>query len=107
MIFTSDNGGVGYIGLFDINVSYCGWKLILYEGGVRVFMLVCWPNGFDAGMVTDISVVHIDILLIVVVAVGVKLSEMRVIDGVNILALLTNLLQFAAERFLFWTSAYY
>ena len=107
VIFTSDNGGAGYIGLPDINAPYRGWKLTLYEGGVRVPMLVRWPNGLDAGTVTDTPVAHIDILPTVVAAAGAKLPETRVIDGVNILAPLTNPLQPAAERPLFWTSAYY
>lgn len=107
VIFTSDNGGAGYIGLPDINAPYRGWKLTLYEGGVRVPMLVRWPNGLDAGTVTDTPVAHIDILPTVVAAAGATLPETRVIDGVNILAPLTNPLQPAAERPLFWTSAYY
>lgn len=107
VIFTSDNGGAGYIGLSDINSPYRGWKLTLYEGGVRVPMLVRWPNGLDAGTVTDTPVAHIDILPTVVAAAGATLPETRVIDGVNILAPLTNPLQPAAERPLLWTSAYY
>ena len=107
VIFTSDNGGAGYIGLPDINAPYRGWKLTLYEGGVRVPMLVRWPNGLDAGTVTDTPVAHIDILPTVVAAAGAKLDETRVIDGVNILAPITNTAQPAAERPLFWTSAYY
>lgn len=107
IIFTSDNGGAGYVGLPDINAPYRGWKLTLYEGGLRVPMLVRWPNGLDAGTVTDTPVAHIDILPTVVAAAGATLPETRVIDGVNILAPLTNPLQPAAERPLFWTSAYY
>lgn len=36
VIFTSDNGGAGYIGLPEINQPYRGWKLTLFEGGTHV-----------------------------------------------------------------------
>ena len=107
VIFTSDNGGAGYVALPEINAPYRGWKLTLYEGGLRVPMLIRWPDGLEAGTVTETPVAHIDILPTVVAAVAAKLPEKRVIDGVNMLAALNNPLQPAAERPLFWTSAYY
>ena len=36
IIFTSDNGGAGYIGLHDINKPYRGWKLTHFEGGMHI-----------------------------------------------------------------------
>jgi uncharacterized sulfatase len=36
VMFTSDNGGAGYIGLPDVNEPYRGWKITLFEGGIRV-----------------------------------------------------------------------
>ena len=40
IIFTSDNGGAGYIGLRYINSPYRGWKLTLFEGGIKVPLIL-------------------------------------------------------------------
>ena len=42
VMFTSDNGGAGYIGLPDVNEPYRGWKITLFEG---VFGCRFWPAG--------------------------------------------------------------
>ena len=36
IMFSSDNGGPGYVGLPDINAPFRGWKLTNFEGGLRV-----------------------------------------------------------------------
>ena len=43
VVFTSDNGGAGYIGIDDVNSPYRGWKITMFEGGLRVPMFVKWP----------------------------------------------------------------
>ena len=35
-MFTSDNGGAGYLGLPDVNKPFRGWKISLFEGGIHV-----------------------------------------------------------------------
>jgi len=44
VVLSSDNGGAGYVGLPDINAPYRGWKITLFEGGIRVPMFVRWPQ---------------------------------------------------------------
>ncbi|WP_300998449.1 sulfatase-like hydrolase/transferase [Hyphomonas sp.] len=44
IVFSSDNGGAGYIGLPEVNAPYRGWKITLFEGGIRVPMFVSWPG---------------------------------------------------------------
>lgn len=44
VIFTSDNGGAEYTGISHINAPFRGWKLSLFEGGVRVPFLFQWPQ---------------------------------------------------------------
>ena len=46
IIFTSDNGGAGYLGLRYINAPYRGWKLSLFEGGIKV-PLIFWKEGIS------------------------------------------------------------
>ena len=48
IVFTSDNGGAGYIGLPDINKPYRGWKMTLFEGGIHVPMFMSWPGHIPA-----------------------------------------------------------
>jgi arylsulfatase A-like enzyme len=56
-IFTSDNGphkeGGADPDYFDSNGIYRGFKRDLYEGGIRVPMLVKWPNKIKPGSKTD------------------------------------------------------
>jgi uncharacterized sulfatase len=61
VIFTSDNGGAGYIGLPDINAPYRGWKSTLFEGGIRVPLLARWPAKLPAGKTFEAPVHHVDI----------------------------------------------
>ena len=42
VIFTSDNGGAGYIGLSDINKPFRGWKLNHFEGDTHVPFMAKW-----------------------------------------------------------------
>lgn len=60
IIFTSDNGGAGYIGLRYINSPYRGWKLTLFEGGIRV-PLIFWKDGIKQRQLTQ-RATHIDIM---------------------------------------------
>ena len=43
IIFASDNGGAGYIGLDNINKPYRGWKLTHFEGGMHIPFFAKWP----------------------------------------------------------------
>lgn len=84
VIFTSDNGGAGYIGLPEVNAPYRGWKLSLFEGGVRVPMMIRWPAGLPSGREISKPVTHIDLFTTIAAATGVSLPD-REIDGVNLL----------------------
>ncbi len=57
IVFTSDNGphreGGGDPDFFDSNGMYRGYKRDLYEGGIRVPMIVIWPEKVKAGTVNN------------------------------------------------------
>ena len=36
VVFTSDNGGAGYVGLEDVNDPSRVWKITSFESGIRV-----------------------------------------------------------------------
>lgn len=84
VIFSSDNGGAGYIGLPEVNAPYRGWKLTLFEGGVRVPYMMHWPAGLPAGRTVDQPVTHIDIFRTIASITGAQLPD-RQIDGVDLL----------------------
>ena len=56
VIFTSDNGGVGLPELGPIPTDLAplrAWKGHVYEGGIRIPMIVSWPGKIKAGVVNE------------------------------------------------------
>ena len=108
VIFTSDNGGAGYIGLPEINQPYRGWKLTFFEGGIRAPFFVKWPARIAPGTRNESPVAHIDILPTVAAAAGAPLPTDRPIDGVNLLPFVDGSGQPGQPHdALFWRSGYY
>jgi arylsulfatase A-like enzyme len=108
IVFSSDNGGPGYIDLAGINDPYRGWKLSLFEGGIRVPMFVSWPARIPAGTVIDTPVAHIDVTPTLAEAAGVGLPAGVEIDGRSLLPLAEGVGGLArADDALFWQSGYY
>ena len=85
VIFTSDNGGAGYIGVADVNKPLRGWKITNFEGGIRVPYFVKWPAEIPAGEVRDAPVHHFDIYATAAEAAGAQIGSSHEIDGVSLL----------------------
>ena len=111
IIFTSDNGAPGYIGLPDLNKPYRGWKLTHFEGGVHIPYIVSYPNKIPKGKIYDGRVSNLDIFSTVASVAGVDLNrnDLRDIkfDGVNILPYLSGGNDGEPERILFNKSGDY
>ncbi len=108
VIFTSDNGGAGYIGLPEINEPYRGWKLTFFEGGIRAPFFVKWPGHIAPGTHSESPVAHIDVLPTVAAAAGAPLPTDRAIDGVNLLPFVDGTgASGQPHEALFWRSGYY
>jgi uncharacterized sulfatase len=107
VIFTSDNGGAGYIGLPEVNQPYRGWKLTFFEGGIHVPFFMRWPAGFAGGTVLDAPVHHFDIYATAAGAAGAPLPNDRRLDGVNLLPWLRGERDDAPHDVLFWRSGHY
>jgi arylsulfatase A-like enzyme len=108
IVFSSDNGGPGYIDLAGINDPYRGWKLSLFEGGIRVPMFVSWPARIPAGTVIKTPVAHIDVTPTLAEAAGVGLPAGVEIDGRSLLPLAEGVGGLARpDDALFWQSGYY
>ena len=107
VIFTSDNGAPGYIGLPEVNQPYRGWKVTLFEGGLRVPYMAKWPGRITPGTRYKAPVSNIDILPTIVAAAGGSLPADRVLDGVNLLPYLGNSAPAQATRALYWLDGHY
>ena len=107
VIFTSDNGAPGYIGIPDVNSPYRGWKLTQFQGGLRVPYVAKWPGHIVPGTQYQQPVSNIDILPTVVAAAGGKLPTDRPIDGVNLLPYLGKDSASQPQRALFWRDGPY
>ncbi|MEM1143695.1 MAG: sulfatase-like hydrolase/transferase [Pseudomonadota bacterium] len=104
VMFTSDNGGAGYIGLPEVNEPYRGWKITLFEGGIHVPYFVKWPAQIPAGTVFEKPVQHFDLYATAAAAGGSDLPQDRVMDGVDLLPHLQGLAGDQPHRELFWRS---
>ena len=108
IVLSSDNGGAGYVGLPEVNAPFRGWKITLFEGGIRVPMFVKWPAKIEPGTVVDTPVAHIDLLPTLVAAADGELPKDRIIDGQNILPEATGegVIQRPNDA-IFWSSGAY
>ncbi|WP_439105626.1 sulfatase-like hydrolase/transferase [Congregibacter sp.] len=104
VMFTSDNGGAGYIGLPEINAPYRGWKITLFEGGIHVPFMAKWPARIPAGITYDAPVQHFDLYATAAAAGGAALPTDRIIDGVDLLPYLAGQENGVPHRQLFWRS---
>ena len=107
VIFTSDNGAPGYLGIPDVNKPFRGWKLTQFQGGLRVPYVARWPARIPAGTRHAAPITNIDILPTVVAAAGGHLPSDRPVDGVNLLPYLTNPANPQPPRSLFWRDGPY
>ena len=108
VMFTSDNGGAGYIGLPDVNQPFRGWKITMFEGGIRVPMMMRWPQNIAPGTRIDQPVAHIDVMPTIAAAADAPLPEGRVIDGVDILPLVNSeVRENWSRKTLFWQNGHY
>ncbi|CAA0095739.1 Arylsulfatase [Halioglobus japonicus] len=108
VIFSSDNGGPGYIGLPDINAPFRGWKLSNFEGGLRVPLFMKWPQRIAPETLIDTPVAHIDLMPTITAAAGAQQPKNVTIDGRDLLPLATGDATQPWDRdTLFWQSGYY
>ena len=98
IIFTSDNGGAGYLGLRYINAPYRGWKLSLFEGGIKV-PLIFWKEGISEKEVSE-RAAHIDIAP-TIYALAKETPEHSV-DGIDLFSNSSE----AKDRALFWRTGH-
>ena len=107
LVFSSDNGGAGYVGLPEVNAPYRGWKLTLFEGGIRAPLFIKWPAKINPNTVVDAPVAHIDVMPTLAAAGGAELPAGVEIDGKNLLPIATGTGSLSRENdALYWQSGY-
>jgi len=90
VFFTSDNGpqfgGEGENCTTRFNCQFNGAKGTVYEGGIRVPMIVRWPEGLPAGTQVNEMIHFADWLPTILAMTGVPLpADNLPLDGVNVL----------------------
>jgi arylsulfatase A-like enzyme len=85
VIFTSDNGG--YNGVSD-NRPLCASKGHLYEGGIRVPLIVRWPGVVRPNTTCQTPVISTDLYPTLLEAAGRKPKSGKILDGESIMPLI-------------------
>ena len=89
VIFTSDNGGAGNLGLHpNGNGPLNGWKGDYEEGGMRVPFVARWPGVIPADSVDETVVMGFDLLPTVLDILGTG-NTLPHVDGQSLMPLLT------------------
>jgi arylsulfatase A len=108
VIFTSDNGGLhvpeGPHRTITQNAPFRAGKGFLYEGGLRIPLMVWWPGRVPAGRVVEAPVTLTDCLPTLLELAGLPLPPN--LDGLSLAACLTGQAQ-PPRRAFFWHFPHY
>jgi len=85
VIFTSDNGP--FLGVADAKPLRSG-KGYLYEGGIRVPLIVRWPAHVRPGSVCSAPVISMDFYPTILAAAGISQDVSEPLDGESLMPLL-------------------
>ena len=108
VVFTSDHGGLhvpeGPHARITHNTPFRAGKGYLYEGGLRVPLIMRWPGQVSAARVVDMPVINTDWLPTLAEIAGARTP--RDLDGVSIASLLLGRGQPKPRRF-YWHFPHY
>ena len=107
IIFTSDNGGAGYIGLHDINKPYRGWKLTHFEGGVHVPFFAKWPAKIGKNQIYNKRIHHTDIFSTILGAANIEMPKDITIDGIDLIPYIVDKKESEPHTTLYWKNETY
>ena len=97
IFFCSDNGATKR----GSNGALSGYKGSLWEGGHRVPAVAYWPGRIKAGIITDETVLGMDLFATMASIAEAKPPAGLILDGVDLLGMLTEDRKLP-ERTLFW-----
>lgn len=82
VIFTSDNGGERQV---TRNAPLRGGKSQLYEGGIRIPLVVHWPGRIPAAKISQQPTVNVDFYPTLLAAAQIEPPKAQILDGVSCL----------------------
>lgn len=103
VLFTSDNGGHPN---YAHHAPFRGSKWNLYEGGIRIPMVISWPGVIKANSLQDAPVIQTDFFPTFMALAGNISEEPNELDGQSILPLLIGNI-FNRKRPLYWYFPYF
>ena len=107
VIFTSDNGGLSTAeGSPTTNAPLRAGKGWLYEGGIRVPMIMYWKGKILAGSISDLPVSTADLYPTIAKAINANYKKDKDIDGENIFHLLMQPNKYQ-KRYIYWHYPHY
>ena len=99
VVFTSDNGGKGSV---TSNLPLRGMKHNLYEGGIRVPLIVRWPNNIASGSQCDRPLISNDFYPTLLQLAGLPLARPQHVDAMSFKDLLLGKSGESPRRALYW-----
>lgn len=113
IVFFSDNGGLprwrppgeSEVVTATSNKPLREGKSTLYEGGIRVPLIIAAPGLTDTGTTNDVPVISNDLAPTFLSLLGIKPQSNQHLDGLDLSPLLKN--QSIPERNLFWYYPFY
>ncbi len=103
VVLYSDNGGLSGV---TSNHPLRKGKGFAYEGGIRVPLVIKFPNKIKEGKIIDVPINSVDFLPTFCAVADVEVEEKQQIDGKNILPLLYNDKK-GLDRSLYWHFPHY
>jgi len=98
VVFSSDNGGHRAAR----NCPLAGFKQDLYEGGIRVPLLVSWPGTIPDGRVSEQPAITMDITATIASQAGVGEPSALDMDGIDLVPYCTGERAPDRDRTLYW-----
>ena len=109
IVFTSDNGGMATSNQTEniptSNLPLRAGKGYLYEGGIRVPLIVRWPGNIKAGATTDFPTTGTDFYPTLLDLAGINLEKLQHLDGISLKSVFEN--GETIDRPLFWHYPHY
>lgn len=109
IVFTSDNGGMATSNRTDniptTNLPLRAGKGYLYEGGIRVPLIIRWPGETEEGAVTDYPTTATDLYPTLLDLAEIEPENSQHFDGISLKSVLEN--KTPEERPVFWHYPHY
>lgn len=104
IVFSNDNGAPPWQ-TSGSNYPLSGTKGTLYEGGIRVPMIIFWSEHFAGGSSSDAVVSTLDLFPTFIKAAGGDLNKYKQLDGIDLQSYLSLSADQRHPRTLFWSEA--